>query len=495
MLEEEFQGLQIDTEIDPMTAVAIGAGLFASTKKLPSTLKPKDLAKAQLNLGCADTSVESEEHVAVKLLRDETQGELPETIFIEINNADGTWKTGRSELEDDADVIMLTLSEGKQNVFNISLFDETGNRIASEPQQFSILQGMKIANAPLPFGVGIAVRGKRGQEFAAIEGLERNVTLPAEGQIALKTVEDKNPNNGDSLIFELYQGEHNDEGVSVETMEIISRIEVDSDELPGFIAKGTEVEVTIKVDESSRYSGEAYLTNLDESLDFDCPVVHLQTPSFEDLEQSISKAKAKLTMSEDFPAAESENALSELQKIQEELNESGEEGDTRERIKKSLQGKWKEIDRMEDQAEWPSIEKELDDAIDYLKELEKEYGDDDSLSKTFETQIKAVKERKDVKIAKNLVREISRSSFSYLDQQPGFYLAMIEYSDEKYNDWEWRNSTQARQAIDNARSAIRTDPSVENLRQKYFAIRDLMIKPENLGPGGKGGGWVKKRNN
>lgn len=487
MLEEEFEGLEIDIEIDPMTAVAVGAGLFASTKKLPSTLKPKDLAKAQLNLECADTSVESEEHVAVKLLRDETQGELPETIFIEINNADGTWKTGRSELEDDADVIMLTLSEGKQNVFNISLFDETGNRIASEPQQFSILQGMKIANPPLAYGVGIAIRGNRGKVIALIEGLERNVTLPAEGQIALKTVEDKNPNNGDSLIFELYQGEHGDEGVSVETLEIISKVEVDSDELPGFIAKGTEVEITIKVDESSRYSGEAYLTNLDESLDFDCPVVHLQTPSFKDLEQSISKAKAKLTMSEELPDSDSESTLNELRVLQEELNESGEEEDTRERIKKSLQNKWKEIDRMEDQAEWPSIEKELDDAIDHLKELEKEYGNDDSLSKTFETQIQAVAERKDVKIAKNLVREIRGASFSYLNQQPGFWVAMIEASETRFDQTEWKNSTQARQAIDDARSAVRTDPSVENLREKYFVIRDLMIDPTK-GPVVPGGG-------
>ena len=64
---------------------------------------------------------------------------------------------------------------------------------------------------------------------------------------------------------------------------------------------------------------------------------------------------------------------------------------------------------------------------------------------------------------------------------------MIEASETRFDQTEWKNSTQARQAIDDARSAVRTDPSVENLREKYFVIRDLMIDPTK-GPVVPGGG-------
>ena len=50
-----------------------------------------------MDIEYSGSSVESEEPVAVVLLRDATESKLPETVFIEINNADGSWETGRSE--------------------------------------------------------------------------------------------------------------------------------------------------------------------------------------------------------------------------------------------------------------------------------------------------------------------------------------------------------------------------------------------------------------
>ena len=82
------------------------------------------MAKAQLDIECPDTSVEEEEPVAIVLNRASTEGQLPETVFVEMANTDGSWQSPRSEMQNDADVVMVNLNQGKQNVFSISLFDE-----------------------------------------------------------------------------------------------------------------------------------------------------------------------------------------------------------------------------------------------------------------------------------------------------------------------------------------------------------------------------------
>ncbi|MCB0768726.1 MAG: Hsp70 family protein, partial [Flavobacteriales bacterium] len=67
MLEEQIA--KPDTRIDPMTAVAVGAALYASTIQVSEEVREatRDLAKVQLDLGYEATSVQPMEFVSVKL--------------------------------------------------------------------------------------------------------------------------------------------------------------------------------------------------------------------------------------------------------------------------------------------------------------------------------------------------------------------------------------------------------------------------------------------
>ena len=63
---------KIDTNIDPMTAVAVGAALFASTKDIPLTLQKRDRAKIQLGLKYPETTVETEENLGIRIDRNQS---------------------------------------------------------------------------------------------------------------------------------------------------------------------------------------------------------------------------------------------------------------------------------------------------------------------------------------------------------------------------------------------------------------------------------------
>ena len=65
---------------------------------------------------------------------------IPDRIFTEINRSDKGWSSGRVEIVDDAEIIPFLFQEGKINGFDITLFDEKGNRLLCEPTSFSIIR-------------------------------------------------------------------------------------------------------------------------------------------------------------------------------------------------------------------------------------------------------------------------------------------------------------------------------------------------------------------
>ena len=156
MLKEQITE-KVDTNIDPMTAVAKGAALFASTKDIPGDLQKRDSSKAQLSLKYPETTVETHENLGIRINRDQSTANLPDTFTLEIIRGDSGWSSGKVIVEGDVEIIELMLNEGKTNQFNIKLSGPDGSNIPCEPSSITIIQGMKIANATLPYNVGIEV--------------------------------------------------------------------------------------------------------------------------------------------------------------------------------------------------------------------------------------------------------------------------------------------------------------------------------------------------
>lgn len=71
---------KVDTSTDPMTAVSQGAALFASTVDVSDELveESRDKTKIQLAVGYESTTVEAEEFVTIKVLKEKTNGTLPD---------------------------------------------------------------------------------------------------------------------------------------------------------------------------------------------------------------------------------------------------------------------------------------------------------------------------------------------------------------------------------------------------------------------------------
>ena len=79
-----------------------------------------------------------------------------------------------------------------------------------------------------------------------------------------------------------------------------------------------------------------------------------------------------------------------------------------------------------------------------------------------------------------LASEIRSAGFPYLREQPGFWVYLIGQAHQKFDEIEWKNSTQARIAVDNGRSAIRENPELDNLIEHYQEIKRQMQDPSAI---------------
>ena len=69
---------------------------------------------------------------------------------------------------------------------------------------------------------------------------------------------------------------------------------------------------------------------------------------------------------------------------------------------------------------------------------------------------------------------ISELHYLILRSEPGYWVQRILSVDENFDEISWRNDTEARMALNEAKRAIQAEPTPENLEKKYWAIVHLM---------------------
>ncbi|MCD8297247.1 MAG: Hsp70 family protein, partial [Prevotella sp.] len=159
----------VDTSIDPMTAVAIGAALYAST--IDADVKKEDIkvGTVTFDIGYESTSVETNEYLSIKL----TDNSVCDKVWVDIVRNDKAWSSGKNEIDAIGNVIELHLLESKPNSFSIIAYDDKGNNLECFPNEFTIIQGTSVGAAPLPYNIGIAIWSdeKKKMVFRMAKGL------------------------------------------------------------------------------------------------------------------------------------------------------------------------------------------------------------------------------------------------------------------------------------------------------------------------------------
>lgn len=487
MLREQITP-NVDTDIDPMTAVAKGAALFASG--IDSDVKEEiAVGTVALSLSYEANSVQPMEFVTVQLAKDECTGALPAQLFVELVRSDNGWSSGKVEINEIGDVIECQLMEGKNNAFNVVAYDEKGTIIPCFPKEINIMQGIVVGNAVLPYNISIEAHdlGLDKNVVRSVIGLEKNKQLPAVGTLnGLKTRNQLRPGiEADTLTIPIYQSEHNADGTSAVHNDHVFDVVITGDEVGGIIPVGSDVDITIKVDRSQMLTLEAFFPLTGETVEKEVEIGKRSVISAYEVEKLKDSANNKLRALKSTKSV-SPAETAEAEKLMNDINSrfEGEKSaeDGRMHLQADIRRAFLKMEEVENNHEWDSLEAEIREEFDRLEKANNELGN------KYDNQVAAVRSQVDMAIRSKDVRQ----GRAVLDDINSLFVAVtliyqligfIDFHLRNFNSIQWKDANRARQLLQQGKEMANSNPSESTLHPIVRSVIDLMIDAPTEGPG------------
>ena len=472
---------KLDISIDPMTSVSVGASYYASTRTIPENKQKRDMSKIQLLIACPPQVTDSKVAVGIKI---KDKGKFNNYSINFIRN-DENYETGKINFDDNATIASLLLNENTNNQFKVELYDEKSNLCECEPNELSIMQGVKLAAPPMPADTGIAVYIQDRDQEELVSIIDKGSSLPAKKTLSFKFPNDIRPaNKKDKCEVQLWGGTKNTKAIRNDFMGvlIISGIDVKT-----LIPKGSEMEITMKADESRRIEIEVYVPYTDEIFKkaFDSNAVD-ENISSDMLCNQIDDEfnRINILMNDGNLSNKQKNELSDVQdslnKIKNKIKkESNDEGINSEQ--NNFNGKASIVDNIESSLRWPEIEEELEQALsDTSLEVDRhgEYEHVEELN-VLKKQINKIKKDKNVSAAKDAINQLTALSIMIKGNNKDFWVNLITYYHANFDDIPWKDRSEARNIIDEIGNKIESGEfNIDEVRVAYFNLVNLI--PEKV---------------
>lgn len=500
MLEEQIT--KPDISVDPMTVVSKGAALYASTVDVSGEIieQTRDKTKIQLEFGYEATTVEEEEFVTVKILKDKTEGEVPDQVLVDVVRSDKAWSSGKTEINENGNIIEVKLNPGKPNAFNVLTYNEQGDLLPSEPSSFTIIQGSKIGSATLPYFFGIEVKSRTTGKvvFKSIKGLEKNQPTPATGTTnGLKTQKQIRPGMPDDTIkIPIYQGEHGADGTRAIHNEHVYDVIISGEDLPKLLPEGSDVDLTVKVDKSERISLSAFFPVLDYSHDIEVPSNTTQKEIDADwLGSEIAKAQQAIKMIRESGVYSDQDKLNKLETDVTETKKRLENGkgdfSTKSGCLNDLRKSLKEIDEIQDSSEWPKIEAELKEVFYKLEKTNEDFGNDKTTAivEQYKEQIPEIIKEKNVKVAQDMIDNMRQLDFVLIDQGLGAQMEImyLKHFNDEFDTLDWKDRNAARMTLNKGLQIASNNPTKQALRPIIIELFRLLPEADKKLIGGGDG--------
>lgn len=499
MLKEQITD-EVKTGVDPMTVVAKGAALYASTINVSESIieQSRDKTKIQLALGYEPTTVEMEEFVTIKIIKEKTEGNIPDKVFAEIVRADKAWASGKTAIDETGEVIETKLNSGKANSFSVHLYNEQGDLLPCEPNEFTIIQGSKIGSATLPYHLAIGIKssssGKDDVVIKCIKGLEKNQSQPATGVARdLKTQKDLRPGlKTDFIKIPIYEAEYDADGSKAIYNQHVFSALISGEDLPQLLPSGSNVDLTIKVN-NEQITLIAYFPLLDYSHEVTYQKEDQGQIDAVDLETEIAKAKQNLTLIKNEGQAtnkqEVDDVYSEISELEKLLAQGKNDYDRRKQVLDNLRRNLRKIDRIQEDTEFPKLEAELKDVFYRLENTFRMFeGKSKEINENvvreaiaqFRQQIPQVIKDRNVKVARELIRDIRGLDFAIIDAGMGaqMEIGVLKELNDHFDIHEWSDKNKARMLLKQGLDMAATTPTKSKLRPILIELFKLLPKSD-----------------
>ena len=386
-------GIALEFSKDPFTVVARGAAVFAATQPI-AQVKPSRAGEFTVNLDYKAIGPDPEPVISGQVMSSDDQDLSGFTIEFANRDSEPPWRSGKLNLSADGRFMAnLWAKPGPQNTFLIELLNESGRRQVTKPESFPYTVGTGgIGNQPLIHAIGVALADNTVAVF-----FDKGTHLPARiRKVMFTTVTVRSGGTGDLLRVPVVEGENK----RADRNEVVGALEIIATNLKRDVPEGSEIEVSIEVDESRRFLTKAYLPFLDEEYEA-ILVKHLVVAKPEELEKLVQIERKRLTdLREKSKKANDAKARELLARIDNErlehevetsLAAARNDQDAADRCAGRLRDLQIALDEVEEALPWPALVAKAGTTIDIANEVAKKNGTAEDRT-TINTLVQEVRE-------------------------------------------------------------------------------------------------------
>ena len=369
-------GSQVEYSIDPVTVVARGAAIFASTQVLPvdpDAAVPKGTWRIQIEHKPVGNVTDPD--IGGRVMAPE--GQSVEGCTIELVDTKSLWRSGRITLGAEGVFMTQLYAEKKRRCeYAIELCDPTGSKVPTAPETVAYTIGTppdEHPPAPMTIGVGLANGSvapyiAKGQSLPARKSLDHVTTVSLSAGHA-----------EDELRIPLLEGEH----PRAERNHGIGSLLVRGADIRRNLPVGSDIEITVIMDKDQQITVQAFVPSLDEDFEvaFDPQMKH---NSLESLRQEAEQQKARLAeareKAERTDALKARDVLSRIEDQQllehvDSLLEAAEDDpDAVAQLDRRLRELAASVDDVEDSVEWPELLEKAESSQSDTEKVVEEHG-------------------------------------------------------------------------------------------------------------------------
>lgn len=263
-LEKELW-IEVDSSVDPLTVVAKGGAVYASTQIIKDEFKENNKVSLDLyniKLNYEAVSVEDEEMVSwiIEGLKEDQE------YYIQIQSDNWFYSSNRILIKNWKFIVNVKLENGKPNNYWIYVFDGKWNTLDINNDNFTISHWLSVWSIPIPYNVGVSI-AKQSNSLSWKDEMfwffEKNSKLPLSKTVEFKTsmslVKWENTN---ALPIKVYEWDSKNPSRN----QFICDLWISWEKIPYDLDIGTPVEVKIDIDISRQLTVKAYIPSIDLSI-------------------------------------------------------------------------------------------------------------------------------------------------------------------------------------------------------------------------------------
>lgn len=476
MLREQVTE-NVDTGINPMTAVATGAAIYASTIPVKADRNAPDDGVLQLSVDFEATTADTSIWVPVRAKK-----YMPRLSVRLVRRSDGE-ATQDVPIGEQGGLVEAELLPDCPNTFRL-VASIAGVAVRCFPSEFTVVQGTRTGTAILPYNIGMEVYNPKRNKcvFTAFTGLEKNRPLPASGTVyGLKTLSDLRPGKKDDLMrVAVYQGDDSAEGKTAALFEYVADVTVSGGDISSFIPAGSMVNIRVDVDRSEMMavavefpdSGQTVKKRLDTSR-------RQETKGTEYLKARIRQAKSQL-----FSLADSIADAEEAERINNrilQIEDAIDSGEQHKQIEQHIKEVFRSMEEYETATEWERECLRLQKSFVSLSiaaASRTEVPGVWRMVESFDVQVSRAVAQRDVLKARTLRSQIT--DYEYSLEKDEIYRNYIDWVYDEFSSLKWTDPKDAQELVLKAKAILRDDPKapISKTKDMVERIYSLLIRDE-----------------